>query len=150
MRSKWLTAGRWIGRGLRPVMGDDGWVATRDRARRAGERVFVDGRLDGVIVMAGGNVYPEDIERVADAVDGVAASCVVGKPSAIYGEVPVLVIELAPGAPASAVTRAVEARLVAALPASRVPVHTRVATLPRTATGKVARHRVRASVGEEP
>ena len=149
VRSRWAAAGRWREGQLEPIAGDDGFVATGDAARRAGEAIHLGGRLDGVIVMGGGNVYPEDIERVADGVDGVAASCAVGRPSPVYGEVPILVVELVPGADEPAVSRALLDRLRAVLPASHVPVETRVASLPRTAAGKVARGLIGTTVREE-
>jgi len=93
--------------------------------------------------MGGANVYPEDVEQVADRVEGVAASCLVGRPSPLYGEVPVLVCEPENGVDVAAAVLEV---LRSALPPSHVPVEILVRPLPRTAAGKIARGQVRAEI----
>jgi acyl-CoA synthetase (AMP-forming)/AMP-acid ligase II len=148
VRSPWAAAGRWLDGRLTPIAGDDGFVATGDAARREGGAIYLGGRRDGVIVMGGGNVYPEDLERVADGVDGVAASCALGRASAVYGEVPILAVELVEGADQAATLRTLRERLQAALPPSHQPVEIQHIALPRTAAGKVARAAARAALLE--
>jgi acyl-CoA synthetase (AMP-forming)/AMP-acid ligase II len=143
VRSRWASAGRLVDGHLVPLAGADGFVATRDAARATPDGIELLGRLDGVIVTGGANVYPEDVERVADSVDGVAASCLIARASPLYGQVPVLVCEPTPGADPAA---AVLARLRAELPASHLPVDILLRPLPRTAAGKVARAAVRAEL----
>jgi acyl-CoA synthetase (AMP-forming)/AMP-acid ligase II len=143
VRSRWASAGRFVDGHLVPLAGPDGFVATRDAARATPDGIELLGRLDGVIVMGGANVYPEDVERVADSVDGVAASCLIARASPLYGQVPILVCEPTPGADPAA---AVLARLRAELPASQLPVDILLRPLPRTAAGKVARAAVRAEL----
>lgn len=149
VRSPYATRGRWLGGALHPIAGADGFVATRDAARATAGGIELLGRIDGVIVMGGANVYPEDVEAIADAVPGVAASCLVPRPSPLYGEVPVLVCELEPGFDGGAVARDLGARLRAALPPAHVPVDTLWRALPRTAAGKIARAAVRDGVRED-
>ena len=148
VRSPWAAAGRWLDGKLSPIAGDDGFVATGDAARREGESIYLGGRRDGVIVMGGGNVYPEDLERVADGTDGVAASCALGRASAVYGEVPILAVELVEGADEAAVLRDLRERLQARLSPSHMPVEIQRISLPRTAAGKVARAAARAALLE--
>jgi len=144
VRSPFASAGRWDAGRLAPFEG--GAVATHDAARLLADGTLeVLGRTDGTVVMGGSNIYPGDVEGVADAVDGIAASCLVGRPSPVYGEVPVLVCEVA--GDAEAALGALRQRLSRELPATSMPVEIRVVpSLPRTALGKVQRAWVRALV----
>ena len=54
--------------GERPTQGDDGWLDTGDVGYLVDGEVVVCGRVKDVIIMGGRNIYPTDIERVADAV----------------------------------------------------------------------------------
>jgi acyl-CoA synthetase (AMP-forming)/AMP-acid ligase II len=49
----------------------DGWYRTGDIGFRVGDEYFVVGRSKDVIIVAGKNIYPEDIETVVNEVDGV-------------------------------------------------------------------------------
>lgn len=51
----------------------DGWLWTGDLGYFAGGELFITGREKDMIVSRGHNYYAEDIERVAEAVDGVRA-----------------------------------------------------------------------------
>jgi long-chain acyl-CoA synthetase len=61
------------------VIDDEGWLHTGDIGERDAEgRVFIKGRKKEMIVTPEGlNVFPEDVERVLNAVDGVRESAVV-------------------------------------------------------------------------
>ena len=64
--------------GVVPLAGDDGWFDTGDLGYLDEEgRVYVCGRTKDVIVLAGVNLYPHDIERAAATVDGVRKGCVI-------------------------------------------------------------------------
>lgn len=58
--------------GKRSLLGDDGWFSTGDMGyvTETGE-VVVCGRLKDMIIVAGRNIFPGDIERAACRVDGV-------------------------------------------------------------------------------
>jgi fatty-acyl-CoA synthase len=49
----------------------DGWLATGDLGYLAEGQVIVCGRIKDVIIMGGRNIYPTDIERAAQSVQGV-------------------------------------------------------------------------------
>ena len=59
--------------GPRPTRGADGWLDTGDLGYLVDGRVVVCGRVKDVIIMGGRNIYPTDIERVAEQVPGVRA-----------------------------------------------------------------------------
>lgn len=49
----------------------DGWYRTGDLGYRVGEELYVVGRLKDVMIIAGVNVFPQDIEDLVSQVDGV-------------------------------------------------------------------------------
>ncbi|HEX3647304.1 MAG TPA: fatty acyl-AMP ligase [Pseudonocardiaceae bacterium] len=49
----------------------DGWLATGDLGYLVDGQVVVCGRIKDVIIMGGRNIYPTDIERAAQSVEGV-------------------------------------------------------------------------------
>jgi fatty-acyl-CoA synthase len=51
----------------------DGWLATGDLGYIVDGEIVICGRAKDVIILAGRNIYPTDIERAAAAVDGVRA-----------------------------------------------------------------------------
>ena len=64
--------------GVAPLARDDGWFDTGDLGYLDEQgRVYVCGRTKDLIVLAGKNLYPQDIERAAENVDGVRKGCVI-------------------------------------------------------------------------
>jgi acyl-CoA synthetase (AMP-forming)/AMP-acid ligase II len=51
----------------------DGWYRTGDMGYMADGEVYVIGRIKDLIINAGKNVYPQDIEAIVNTVDGVRA-----------------------------------------------------------------------------
>jgi acyl-CoA synthetase (AMP-forming)/AMP-acid ligase II len=91
-----------------------------------------------VILRGGANVYPAEVERVLDAVDGVAASAVTGIPDERLGERVVAAVELDPGSMLTG-EELVE-RCRPSLARYKVPERVVVVdALPRNAMGKVDR-----------
>jgi fatty-acyl-CoA synthase len=77
-------AGEYLGRKLTDA---DGWFATRDAGWLDAEGyLFLDGRLDDVIVRGGENISPGEIEEVLRAHPAVADVAVVGAPDEQWGE----------------------------------------------------------------
>jgi long-chain acyl-CoA synthetase len=112
--------------------GDVGWVDEDGY-------LFLCGRAADVIVAAGVNVYPAEIEAVLDRVTEIAEAGVVAGPHPVRGEQPVAFVVPGPGIGADQARAAVDAA-VADLARYKRPreVHV-VATLPRDATGKLLR-----------
>lgn len=55
----------------------DGWWESGDLAYKAEEEIFITGRMKDIIVKAGRNLYPQEIEEIAGLVKGVRRGCVV-------------------------------------------------------------------------
>jgi fatty-acyl-CoA synthase len=64
--------------GIVPLASNAGWFDTGDLGYVDEEgRLYVCGRSKDLIVLAGRNLYPQDIERAAESVDGVRKGCVI-------------------------------------------------------------------------
>ena len=64
--------------GVFPLARHDGWFDSGDLGYLDEEgRLYVCGRTKDLIVVAGKNLYPHDIERAAENVDGVRKGCVI-------------------------------------------------------------------------
>jgi len=59
-----------------------GWVNSGDRAYRAGGEIYITGRVKDIIIHAGHNLYPHEIEDAVARVPGVRKGCVVAFGSA--------------------------------------------------------------------
>ena len=90
----------------------DGWLHTGDIGERDAEgRVFIKGRKKEMIVTPDGlNVFPEDVERVVNAIAGVRDSAVVGVTSDGQERVHAVLV-LDPGQTAGDVIREANGRL---------------------------------------
>lgn len=53
------------------------WVNSGDRAYQADGEIFVTGRVKDIIIKAGRNIYPHEVEELAARVEGVRKGCVV-------------------------------------------------------------------------
>lgn len=69
------------------LVGDDGWFATSDAGQfDADGYLYVEGRLDDVIVRGGENISPGEIEDVLRAHSAVSDVAVLGVPDEQWGE----------------------------------------------------------------
>ncbi len=114
-----------------------GWFATGDIGAMQADGGFeIVGRKKELIISGGENIHPAEIENLVAALPGVADCAVVGVPDARWGEVPVLVVVMRPGAaPDSDGLRAACAAKLARFKQPREIVF--VDALPKTALGKV-------------
>jgi fatty-acyl-CoA synthase len=78
VRGEPVTLGYTTAAGFVSAQDDNGWYDTGDLGylTEAGS-IVVCGRLKDVIIMAGRNIYPTDIERAASRVEGVRPGCAV-------------------------------------------------------------------------
>jgi O-succinylbenzoic acid--CoA ligase len=128
----------------------DGWFQTRDLGRFDDEGfLYIVGRIDDMIISGGENVHPAEVEAVLEAHPAVAEACVVGIPDPRWGETVVACVRTKTG---HVVTPdEIEAHARVALAAYKVPRRIiSVADLPRTASGKLLRRRLREKLAAAP
>lgn len=100
--------------------------------------LFITGRKKEMLIVAGENVFPREIEEVLNHHPAVDASAVVGKKDGLRGEVPVAFVEFKEGA--TATDSELRAHCAKELPPFKVPKEIRAAgALPRNPTGKILR-----------
>ena len=132
---------------LRPPA-EGGWLRTGDLGLLREGRLVLAGRGRDLVFVQGRNLHAADLERVVQAVPGVA-----GERVAVFGssdptsgaERLVAALHVLPGHPRPAVAAAVAERLAEA---ARYPVHAVLClpggAFPRTTSGKLQRHLLRA------
>jgi fatty-acyl-CoA synthase len=125
------TAGGWFRTGDLGVLHPDGYVELRDRAK-------------DIIISGGENIASVEIEQVLCSHQAVSEAAVVARPDERWGEVPVAFVTLHAGAEAT------EQELIdhvrAHIARFKAPKAVFFADLPKTSTGKVEKHRLRASL----
>lgn len=78
LRGEPVTPGYLTMAGFLPAQDEHGWYDTGDLGyQMENGHVVVCGRVKDVIIMAGRNIYPTDIERAAGRVEGVRPGCAV-------------------------------------------------------------------------
>ncbi|MEK7746240.1 MAG: AMP-binding protein, partial [Elusimicrobiota bacterium] len=120
-----------------------GWLHTGDLGRRdADGYYFIAGRKKEMIIRAGENIYPKEIEEALYRHPAVAEAAVVGLPHKRWGEEPAAFLVLKEGASAS--EKDILAHLKDRIAAYKLPrVVEFVPSLPKTATGKIQKLRLR-------
>ncbi|HEX7884634.1 MAG TPA: AMP-binding protein [Phenylobacterium sp.] len=131
------------------VLQDDGWFATNDGGWLDDEGyLFVEGRLDDVIVRGGENMSPGEIEDVLREHPQVADVAVLGVPDDHWGETVAAAI-VARGAPPSVDELA--AWVKARLRSTKTPeVWAFRDALPYNDTGKLLRRQLKAEMSAKP
>ena len=143
-------AGPTVMKGYLPPGNDqpivNGWLRTGDLGRFDEEGYLtITGRIKDVILRGGESLSPQQIETVLNSHPAVAASCVVAKPDAELGEVPVAFVVSRGGGTVSpdSLQNWVSVRLSYAC----VPVKVEfMESLPENSTGKVDRSALRSLV----
>lgn len=132
-------AGEYVGRN--PLQ-EDGWFPTKDRGRMDGDGyLYIEGRLDDVIVRGGENIAPGEIEDTLVAHPQVADAGVFGVPDEDWGEAIVAVI-VPNGAPTE---EALQEWVRQRLRSTKVPqIITLRDALPYNDTGKLLRRTLKA------
>lgn len=126
---------------------EDGWWATGDVGflDPDGDLFLVD-RLKDLVIVSGFNVYPIEVEDVIIELDSVAQAAVVGVPDDKAGEAVVAFVKPQPGTSLTAdeVAEQVREHCAERLARFKQPTTVNVVDeLPHTATGKIAKGRLR-------
>lgn len=129
------------------IMQDGGWLDSGDLGYLADGDIFITGRAKDVIIKAGRNLYPHELEDVAGRVEGVRSGCIVafGVPDARSGTERLVIAAETRGKPdakriAREITRAVDASI--GLPPDVVELLP-PQSIPKTSSGKLRRSETR-------
>jgi acyl-CoA synthetase (AMP-forming)/AMP-acid ligase II len=125
----------------------DGWLRTMDLGYFDEDGfLFLVGRSDDVINRGGEKIFPREIEEMVLAFDTVVSAALVGVTDEVYGQVPVLFVQLRPDIMTSSPNdldvgvKAIRDTLVATVARTRRPSHINVVdAMPSNATGKIRR-----------
>ncbi len=140
-------AGEYLGSG--DPDRDAGWFPTRDSGfLDAGGYLFLNGRLDDVIVRGGENISPGEIEDVLLQHEAVEQVAVVGAPDVQWGERVVAYVVAAPGLPVTEAELRTHVRTRLRSTCTPEQVHF-LAELPYSETGKLLRRVLRTQAREQ-
>jgi long-chain acyl-CoA synthetase len=126
----------------RETIEPDGWLHTGDLAYADEDgAIFIVDRKKDLIISAGNNIYPAELERVISAHPAVAMVAVAGRPDPIKGETPKAYVVLRQGTRAEAEDIIAHCRKT--LAPYKIPRAVAfVADLPKTSTGKILRRQL--------
>jgi len=125
------------------ALSEDGWLNTGDVGYRAGDSLFITGRAKDLLIINGRNIWPQDLEEIAEQQPEVRAedASAFSIPGEDGSEVAVLVVQCRERdafRQASLVERLkqrIQSEFGIACLIELVPLH----TLPRTSSGKLSR-----------
>jgi len=137
-------SGEYEGLGTR--LDADGWFPTRDAGwMDSGGYLFLDGRIDDVIVRGGENISPGEVEAVIMDHEAVSDCAVVGVPDEQWGEAVAAVV--VPRAGRTVTADEIHDWVRDRLRSSRAPARVEIRDeLPYNETGKLLRRAVRAEL----
>ncbi len=132
------------------LIGADGWLASGDRGYLVGGELYLTGRVKDIIIRAGRNIYPAELEDAIGALDGIRKGhvAVFGSPDPVSGTERVVV--LAETRKRNAESRAALEAAIKALAADLIATPPEVVVLAppntvlRTSSGKIRRGACRA------
>ncbi len=125
----------------------DGWLLTGDMARQDEEGfIYLVDRKKDVVITGGENLYPVEIENFMAAYPPIKDVAVIGLPDARLGEIAAAIVELVPGATA---TEEDIMEFCQDMPRYKRPRKIILAPVPRNATGKIEKPKLRRMYGGE-
>ena len=123
----------------------DGWLLTGDMAKQDDEGfIYLVDRKKDVVITGGENLYPVEIENFMAAYPPIKDVAVIGLPDARLGEIAAAIVELVPGS-----TATVEdiQEFCMGMPRYKRPRKIILAKVPRNATGKIEKPKLRIMYG---
>ncbi|HRE18057.1 MAG TPA: long-chain fatty acid--CoA ligase [Rhodocyclaceae bacterium] len=148
VRGSGVTPGYWQMPEATAKAFTDGWLHTGDIGYYDDEGDFyIVDRVKDMFISGGENVYPAEVENVLAQMPEIAENGVIGVPDDKWVEVGKAIIALKPGA--TLTVDQVKAHCKAKLASYKVPKHIEfVPALPRNATGKIDKPRLRDQFGK--
>ena len=129
------------------VLSEDGWLDTGDIGYRVDNHIYITARSKDVIIIKGRNIWPNDMEVVAQRVDGVRLGGVAAFSVAGFGEeeLAVMVVETKErnGDTRYRLTHAITELMHEHFGINIIIDLVRPGTLPRTSSGKLSRFQSR-------
>ena len=125
-----------------------GWFRTGDIGYRDTRGyVFINDRKTDVVISGGENIYPAELERILDGIDGIIEAAVVGAADDQWGVIPVAIVVIDAGAKITAqeILSAFKGRLARFKHPKAVGF---LSALPRNVMGKVLKHELRRALGD--
>ncbi|MFG3285041.1 class I adenylate-forming enzyme family protein [Streptomyces sp. NPDC048111] len=147
LRGQSLVRGYWNDPAATELAFQDGWFRTGDLAVRQAGRVEVVDRIKDMVIRGGENVYCVEVEGVLHDHPAVLDAAVLGVPHPVLGEEVAAVVQVRAGASVS--PEELRAHVGAVLAGFKVPGRVLLGeeALPRNATGKVLKRRLREAFG---
>ena len=129
----------------REVLSEDRWLNTGDLAYRVGNTLVIAGRVKDMIIINGRNIWPQDLEFLADRQPEIRNACAVSVPGKNGMELALLLIECRVNTPAVRVNLVKHLR---ALIHKEIGIECKIElvprnSIPRTTSGKLARSAMR-------
>ncbi|KAA9132135.1 o-succinylbenzoate--CoA ligase [Microbacterium caowuchunii] len=127
----------------------DGWFRSGDLGYFDSDGfLFISDRLKDMIISGGENIYSAEVESIIMELAEISSVALIGVPDEKWGEVPLAVVSVHPGAELSA--DAIRAHLDGRLARYKIPKQVVFTDeLPRTASGKVRKADLRALYAAE-
>ncbi|MCX5425988.1 AMP-binding protein [Streptomyces sp. NBC_00078] len=125
------------------VLAPDGFLRTGDAGFLRGGYLHLCDRLKDVIITGGENVYPTEVEHVLSTHPGIAEVAVIGAPSRRWGETVRAVVVRAPAQPSLTEGEVISYAKEYLAGYKSPTVVDFVAQLPRNASGKVLKSKLR-------
>lgn len=118
-----------------------GWLHTGDLGRLDAEgNVFLQDRMNALIIRGGANVYPAEVEAAIESDPRVSGVAVVGKQDERLGEIVVAFVELKAGVDSAGIEAQLRDACLTRLAKYKVPEEWRIVPqLPRNQMNKVAK-----------
>ncbi len=144
------TSGYWRNPQANARLFDGDWLETGDQAYLAGGELYLSGRAKDIVIKAGRNIYPQEVEEAVGRIAGVRPGCVAvfGSPDPASGTERLVVAaetRLSAAAALAALRQAIQDQVVEllGLPADEVWLSQQRIVL-KTSSGKVRRAASRA------
>ena len=127
------------------VLSSDGWLYTGDMAKQDEDGfIYLVDRKKDVIITGGENIYPVQIEDFLHEMEAIKDAAVIGLPDKRLGEISAAIIEIKDG---YSCTEEDVRDFCKKLPRYKRPVKIIFADVPRNATGKIEKPKLREEYG---